>query len=143
MFFRDIFSWRYSLFFVIILCRWEWMWVIYILWIWILFEYKWFIFLWLWWWMVRVKLYGRFDFILFYYIVLFMVSNILFKFSVFLLYLMLIYFVKMLMNVSLLVYVKMEEVVWILMDYMYVGVWKVGKDNIVNLVCLFIFFKIY
>lgn len=27
------------------------------------------------------------------------------------------------------------------MDYMYVGVWKVGKDNIVNLVCLFIFFK--
>lgn len=143
MFFRDIFSWRYSLFFVIILCRWEWMWVIYILWIWILFEYKWFIFLWLWWWMVRVKLYGRFDFILFYYIVLFMVSNILFKFSVFLLCLMLIYFVKMLMNVSLLVYVKMEEVVWILMDYMYVGVWKVGKDNIVNLVCLFIFFKIY
>lgn len=72
-----------------------------------------------------------------------MVSNILFKFSILLLCLMLIYFVKMLMNVSLLVYVKMEEVVWILMDYMYVGVWKVGKDNIVNLVCLFIFLKIY
>lgn len=70
-----------------------------------------------------------------------MASNILFKSSVLLLHLMLIYFVKMPMNASSSVYVKMEVVVWTLMDHTHAGVRKAGKDNIANLVCLFIFFK--
>lgn len=78
-----------------------------------------------------------------YYIVSSMASNILFKSSVLLLRLMLIYFVKMPMNASSSVYVKMEEVVWTLMDHTHAGVRKAGKDNIANLVCLFIFLKIY
>lgn len=70
-----------------------------------------------------------------------MASNILFKSSILLLCLMLIYFVKMPMNASSSVYVKMEEVVWTLMDHTHAGVRKAGKDNIANLVCLFIFLK--
>lgn len=72
-----------------------------------------------------------------------MASNILFKSSILLLRLMLIYFVKMPMNASSSVYVKMEEVVWTLMDHTHADVRKAGKDNIANLVCLFIFLKIY
>lgn len=143
MSFRDIFSWRYSSSFVIILCRWERMWALFTLRTRILFEHKWLILLWLWRRMARAKLHGRFDSIPFYYIVSSMASNILFKSSILLLCLMLIYFVKMPTNASSSVYVKMEVVVWTLMDHTHAGVRKAGKDNIANLVCLFIFFKIY